>query len=79
MDYLNPDNDVVLNREAFIQNIAEYFFENIWQDERRQYTHENYVFQCYNKLHNEVMFGERNLLKHLAKNLILGLNKKLLN
>lgn len=25
-------------RESFLQNMAEYFFENLWQDDRKQFT-----------------------------------------
>lgn len=34
-------------RELFLANIAECFFENLWQDDKRQYTQDNYLFYVY--------------------------------
>ena len=34
-------------RSNFLANIAEYFFENLWQDDKRQYTQDSYLFIVY--------------------------------
>jgi hypothetical protein len=34
-------------RELFLANIAEYFFENLWQDDKRHFTQDNYLFYVY--------------------------------
>lgn len=34
----------------FISNIAEYFFENIWQDDTRHFTLDSYIFTVFSQI-----------------------------
>lgn len=48
--YQNQDLEVRKQREDFLANAAEYLFENIWQEERREYTQKSYLFTVFHAL-----------------------------
>lgn len=49
LDLLNDQlsADKKKEREKLLANIAEYFFENLWQDDKRMFTQESYLFLCF--------------------------------
>jgi len=57
--------------------MSEYFFENLWQDDRRQFTQQNYLFRVYQQLRCGLMFSKREQLLIVTKNLLIGLYNKL--
>lgn len=75
--------DIILaqnrSREKFLQNMSEYFFENLWQDDRRQFTQQNYLFRVYQQLRSGLMFQKREQLFIVTKHLLIGLYNKLVS
>ena len=65
------------SNERFLENIAEYILENIWQDSRRQFSPDNLTLVCFQTLSADEMPLEQ--LKILAKCFLTGLGQRLGN
>lgn len=75
------DQSFKKEREEFVQHLSEYFFENIWQEDRREYSANSVQFLniLTLKRDNRLLAQKPQQVKILVKNLLLGLFKKLVN
>ena len=58
--------------------MACYFFENIWQDDKRQYSEDNLLFQVYQRMVLGKLKDTHHLQVSLAGHLLKGLYEKLI-